>query len=139
MGTLRDLYVRRRSLGSTSAVTNGGSASNVEAAGAVAYSSPDASLALLASTSSSPSIVEVALLDPARLEANIVSQLYFGTTSSLVGDDYGPPLVRDRQVRSLLSSLASALYSSNVVPVHILSVSLPRCNNFAGLIYLGGG
>jgi len=79
------VYARRRSLVSTSTVTNGGCASNAEAAGAVAYSAPDAFLALLASTSSSPSIVEVALLDSARLEGDIVSQLYFGTTSSLEG------------------------------------------------------
>ena len=58
---------------STSAVSNGGSASNVEAAGAVAFSAFDASLALLASTSSSPPIVEGALLDPGRLEADFVT------------------------------------------------------------------
>ena len=69
------------------------------------------------------------MLDPARLEADIVSQLYSGSTSSLVWDDYGPPLVIDSQAWSLLSSSTSALYSSNVVPVHTPSVSLPRFNN----------
>ena len=104
-------------MGSTSAATNGGSTSNVGAARAVANSALDASLALLASTSSS-SIVEVVLLDPARLEADIVSQLYLGTTISLMGYDHVPPLVRDRQARSLISPSASALYSSNVAPLH---------------------
>ena len=37
--------------------------------------------------------------------------------------------MRDSQAKSLLSSSASALYSSNVVPVHTPSVSLAGFNN----------
>jgi len=51
------VYVRRSSLGLTSKETNRGTTTNVEVA--VAKGVPDASLALLAPTSSSPSVDEI--------------------------------------------------------------------------------
>ena len=71
------VYVRRRAEGPTSAANVEGSASSVGAAGEVAKGAPDASLAPLASTSGSPPFAEVALLDPAGQEADIVWYIYF--------------------------------------------------------------
>ena len=105
-------------MGITSAATIEGFANNVGATGEVANETPDALLALLASSSSFSSISEVALLDPARLEADIVSQLYLGTSTSFMGDGHVSQLVRDRQLVSPSASSASALYSSNVAPAH---------------------
>jgi len=48
---------------------------------------PYASFSLLASCSSSSLIDEVAFFDPPRLQADIVNQLYNGTTISSVRDD----------------------------------------------------
>ena len=116
------VYVRRRAEDLTKAANVVGSAKLAGVAVEVANGAPDASLALLASNSSSPTSTEVTLLDPARLEADIVSQLYLGSSTSVMGVGSVSPLVRDRQVRSLLSpsvSSASSLFSSNVVPTHI--------------------
>jgi len=116
------VYVRRRAEDPTKAANIEGSASIVRVAGEVAVGALDASHALLASSSSSLLFAEVTLLDPARLEADIVSQLYLGSSTSFIGVDRVSPLVRDRQVRSLLSPSAysaSPLYSSNVAPAHI--------------------
>ena len=87
------MYVRRCTLGLTSAEDNGGFAGNAEAAGTEAISIPNASLALLAPTSSSPAI------HPARFEADIACQLHFDSFRSLVRIDCVPPLVRDHLVR----------------------------------------
>ena len=97
-------------------------AANVEGStkivGVAKEAANDDSLALLASNSSSPTPAEVTFLDPARLEADIVSQLYRGSSTSVMGVGSVTPLVRDRQVRSLLSpsvSSDSPLFSSNAV------------------------
>ena len=66
-------------MGLTSRETNGDTASNVEVARVVAKGVPNASLALLAPTSSSRSFDEVGLFDLTRLKAHIASQLYIGT------------------------------------------------------------
>jgi len=103
-----------------------GFASKVGAAGEVVYEAPDASLALLASISNSQSFDEAAMLDPARLEADIVNQLYLGA-SVFMGDVSVSPLLRDRQVRSSLSPLASSasalfspLWSQHLLPGSII-------------------
>jgi len=59
-------------LGLTSNEGDGGSTCNAEAVGSAEFSFPDASLALLAPLSSSPTVDEVALIDPPRFEADIV-------------------------------------------------------------------
>jgi len=66
-------------------------------------------------------LAEVNSFDPARLEADIVGQLYHGTSPSFMGVDCVSSLVKDCHVRSLPSSSdysASALVSSNVKPAH---------------------
>ena len=78
--------MRRRTLGLTSTEANGGSAHNVETVGTKAISTPDASLALLAPTSISPEVDKVALLDLARLEADIACHLY--VDSSFFSEGY---------------------------------------------------
>ena len=67
----KQVYARRSSLGLTLKETNRGASSNVEVV--VAKGVPDASLALLAPTSSSHSVDEGAWVDPVRLEADIAS------------------------------------------------------------------
>ena len=94
------VYVRRRAEGPTTKANVEGSPSNVGSAGEVASGAPDASLALLAPTSSFPPLAEVTLLEPARLEADIVGPLDLGTSTSFMRVDRVSPLVRDRQVRS---------------------------------------
>ena len=70
------VYVRRRVQGPSTTANVEGSASIVRAAGEVDYGTPDASFALLAPSSSFPPLAEVNSLDPTRLEADIVSELY---------------------------------------------------------------
>jgi len=121
------VYARRRVEEPIKAVNVEGSIKSVGEAEEAANGVPDASLVLLASNSTSPAYAEVSSLDPARLEAEIVSQLYFGSSAPSTGVGSVVPVVRDRQVRSSLSpsvTSASPLFSSNVVPTQI-----SRCNN----------
>ena len=97
---------------------------------AVAKGVPDASLALLAPTSSSPSVEEVAWFDPARLEADIASQLYMGTPIFPVMDGYAPPSVRNELMRSVYSSSSAyALSSSPLASTHTPSTSYSWLND----------
>ena len=66
---------------------------NAEAVGSVAFGLLSASLTLLAPLSSSPSIDEATLIDPARFEADIICQLYFDSYKSLVRADCASPSV----------------------------------------------
>ena len=91
---------------------------------AIAKGVPDASLALLAPILSFPSVDEVEWVDPARLEADISSQLYLGTPMSPMRDDYAPPLVRNELVKSVYSSsLTYALSSPPLVSTYTPSSS----------------
>ena len=80
-----------------------GFASKVGAAGEVAYEAPDVPLALLASISNSQSFDEAPMLDPARLEANIVNQLYLGA-SVFMEDVSVSPLLRGSPGEELVIS-----------------------------------
>jgi len=88
---------------------------------------------LLAPTSSSPSVDEVAWADPARLEADISSQLYMGTLMLPVRDDYAPVLVRNELVRSVYSSSSTyALSSPPLASIHTPSTSYSWLNDMIG-------
>jgi len=110
-------------MGLTLNEVNGGSVCNVEAVGSVAFGLPDASLSLLAPLSSSPSVDETALIDPARFEVDIVCQLYFDSCKSLVRVDCASPSVMNHLGRWLDSS------STSTVSVQAPSSPLPWLSN----------
>ena len=97
---------------------------------AVAKGVPDASLALLAPTSSSPSVDEGAWVDPARVEPDVASQFYMGTPMLPVRDAYVPPIARNELVRSVCSSSSTyALSSPSVASTHTPSTSYSWFND----------
>ena len=70
------------------------------------------------------------MFDSARLEADIASKLYIGTTISPVRDDYASPLVRDELVRSVSSTFsADTLSSPPLASTHSPGASYSRLND----------
>lgn len=124
----KQVYVRRSFVGLTLKETNSGTIANVEVV--VAKGVADASLVLLAPTSSSPSVEEGAWVDPARVEANVASQLYMGTPMLPVRDACVSLIARNELVRSVYpSSSTYALSSPSVASTHTPSTSYSWLND----------